>query len=813
VFFLLVVSLLVLLPVTALAAVQNATVAVYPLSPGVASQFTIGFNVTSSGALEAGKDKIIIEFPDGTTIPSSIGSGKILINGKSVSSSYIYVDDNVLTLKLPSDIDIKANGYAGIIIPQSAGIKTPLKGGTHYLIISTTRDGAASSNSFTLEGTKVSSLEVSVSPAAVDEYAEYEISFKTSSKGALTGGEDYIYIEFPDEVDLPRSISSSYIKVNGVKPSSSGVNVDRDTNTLAIKVPSDIKNSTKVTINISSSADIRNPDDPGKYELGVYTSKDSLLVEDEYSVGLSISTPVVTVSPGDGGKNSQYSIGFTTSSDGALTGGVDYIYLYFPSGTYIPSSINSSYVTVNGYAAKSVSCVRSERKISIRLPSNISIQDNSYVGVVIKSGAGVKNPSSGGKYRLEVSTTADSSKVKSQEYTITGTSSSATKPTVALSTNKTGEYPTITIEYELGFGYDLEGDYDEITIVFPDEFSLPNSLSKSDITIEGEMIADYDIDDNELVLTVPKDIDGGDEVEIIIKSSARIKNPTKEGSYTLEIYTSQDSSKVESKSFTIGSASTIELCQVELSNYTAGQDPRYFISIFASEEWNLQGGDSIIITFPAGTTVPSSISTSYIKINDEYVEDVSVNNRTVTIELPEDIDEGDKIVVEIAESAGIKNPNTPGSYKLEVGIPGDDDLYESKAYEITSSNVTATGNKIIFRIGSKLCTDRGTLVNLDAAPTIIDNFTVVPLRALGNALGAETAYDASTNSVTVKYKGKELYFLINSKLVRVDNQWMTLDVPATIINGRVMIPVRFVSQSYGAIVDWNADTQQITITN
>lgn len=805
----------ILVPLTAWAAVQNATLSVYPLAPGTASQYNIGFYTTSSGALKGGQDRIIIEFPEGTVIPSSIGSGKILINGESVSSSSIYVSDNILTLRLPGNMDIAAKGYAGVVITQSAGIKTPLKGGTYYLIISTTNDSAAKTNSYSVEGTKVSRLEVAVTPATADEYAEYEIAFRTSSKGALTGGNDYIYIEFPLDAELPKSISTSHIKVNGEKPG--GVNVDRDTNTVAVKLASkqNIKSSTDVNVTVSESAGIRNPDDPGKYELGVYTSQDSLLIDAVYSVGLSISPPLVAVSPAEGGVNGQYSIGFTTSSKGTLAAGEGYIYLYFPSGTTVPSTISSSYVTVNGYKARSVSCTRSERKVAVRIPSDINIQKNSYVQVVIKSSAGIKNPGKGGKYRLEVATSADTGKVKSKEYTITGIATSLSRPEVELSTYKAGQYPDITIEFELGSGGDLEGGYDEITIVFPDEFSLPGSLSRSDITINGDRIDDYEINDNELVLTIPADLEGGDDVEIVIDSLAKVRNPITSGNYRLEIYTSRDSSRIQSSSFNIGSESDRILPQVELSNYLPGQTSQWLIAIFASKDWDTEESDNIIITFPAGTAVPYSIANYFVEVNDIVAKYALVNDRELTIGLPDDVvvEDGEKVVVRILEAAGIQNPTEPGNYSIEVITPENDDSYESKEYRISSGGDITTGNKIIFRIGSKLASRGNQLVQLDAAPTIINDFTVVPLRALGDALGAVTEYDSLTQVITVKYNNKELIFIVNSRMVKVDGEWMSIDVAPTIIEGRTMIPARFVSQSFGATVEWKADTQEVIISN
>ena len=79
--------------------------------------------------------------------------------------------------------------------------------------------------------------------------------------------------------------------------------------------------------------------------------------------------------------------------------------------------------------------------------------------------------------------------------------------------------------------------------------------------------------------------------------------------------------------------------------------------------------------------------------------------------------------------------------------------------------------EIVFKIDSKIAYYGKTQVNLDTAPTILENFTVVPLRALGDALGAETQYEDATRTVTVKYQDKEIVFYIDSKLVKVNNEW------------------------------------------
>jgi hypothetical protein len=329
-------------PTTAVASLNNATVEISPKKTGVPVQYTIGFYVSSSGELEGGRDEIIIYFPEGTEIPDSLrdnlSADSILVNGLSVDSRSLYFDETRLIITLPNEVNVRANGYVGIIISPAAGFELPRKAGNHYLEIETSRDRKAQTNTFTVEGSKVSQLEITATPSTVDKFAEYEFSFRTSFRGELIPEKDEIYIEFDREIYLPRSIASEDIEIDGIKALPGGVKVNTETNTLQITVPSEarIDNSDKVVIKIDSRAGIRNPRRAGIYRIKIYTSADTVSSWEDYRVGLAIVTPVVIISPDIVGEKSQYTIGFTTSTQGALRPGKDYIYLDFPSDTYIP---------------------------------------------------------------------------------------------------------------------------------------------------------------------------------------------------------------------------------------------------------------------------------------------------------------------------------------------------------------------------------------------------------------------------------------------------------------------------------------------
>ena len=95
-------------------------------------------------------------------------------------------------------------------------------------------------------------------------------------------------------------------------------------------------------------------------------------------------------------------------------------------------------------------------------------------------------------------------------------------------------------------------------------------------------------------------------------------------------------------------------------------------------------------------------------------------------------------------------------------------------------------------------------IDLDVAPVIIDNRTMVPLRFVAYALGAEVDWYHPTRTVTVRYQDRTLSFAIGELAPG-------MDVPAQIVNNRTMVPLRFVMEFFDADVIWNPETRDITI--
>lgn len=107
---------------------------------------------------------------------------------------------------------------------------------------------------------------------------------------------------------------------------------------------------------------------------------------------------------------------------------------------------------------------------------------------------------------------------------------------------------------------------------------------------------------------------------------------------------------------------------------------------------------------------------------------------------------------------------------------------------------------------------------LDQEPILKNNRILAPLRGIAEALDYSVDWDASTNTATLQDKNRIIKFTIGEDKASVNlfddgaaPKTVTLDVPAQNINGRVMVPVRFIAENIGAEVTWDEAAQRINI--
>jgi hypothetical protein len=105
----------------------------------------------------------------------------------------------------------------------------------------------------------------------------------------------------------------------------------------------------------------------------------------------------------------------------------------------------------------------------------------------------------------------------------------------------------------------------------------------------------------------------------------------------------------------------------------------------------------------------------------------------------------------------------------------------------------------------------GTPLVMDVPPVLKEDRTLVPFRAIGEAMMAEVDWDGSARKVTLTLGDKTVQLFIGNKTAYVNGEARTLDVPAMLVEDRTMVPLRFIGESLGASVQWSAELRQVDI--
>lgn len=108
--------------------------------------------------------------------------------------------------------------------------------------------------------------------------------------------------------------------------------------------------------------------------------------------------------------------------------------------------------------------------------------------------------------------------------------------------------------------------------------------------------------------------------------------------------------------------------------------------------------------------------------------------------------------------------------------------------------------------------DNELITNYDMPPIIIEGRTLVPLRSVFEKMGASVFWDGAERKVVITKDETTIIFEINSNnIIKNGSEEIEIDVPAKIINDYTMIPLRAVAQAFDCTVEWNANTRVVDI--
>ena len=123
-----------------------------------------------------------------------------------------------------------------------------------------------------------------------------------------------------------------------------------------------------------------------------------------------------------------------------------------------------------------------------------------------------------------------------------------------------------------------------------------------------------------------------------------------------------------------------------------------------------------------------------------------------------------------------------------------------------------SGVELKMTVGKTDYTLNGEQKTMDVAPIIINSRTMLPVRYVAEALGAEIAWDGATSTATLTTADTVIVITVGAATATVNGESVTLDSPAVIVSDRSFMPVRFVAETLGGTVAWDGATSTATIT-
>ncbi|CAG7629258.1 hypothetical protein PAESOLCIP111_03085 [Paenibacillus solanacearum] len=137
-------------------------------------------------------------------------------------------------------------------------------------------------------------------------------------------------------------------------------------------------------------------------------------------------------------------------------------------------------------------------------------------------------------------------------------------------------------------------------------------------------------------------------------------------------------------------------------------------------------------------------------------------------------------------------------------------LPASVVYSANPSMPTDT-KEITLQLNQSLAEINGKTVPLQAAPILINDTTMVPLRFIGEVLGAEIAWENTTRTITVTYESSTIQLVVDESMAIVKGQPKSLDQPVMMQNQTVLVPLRFIAENFNQHVTYDDRTQSIKI--
>jgi hypothetical protein len=613
-----------------------------------------------------------------------------------------------------------------------------------------------------------------------------QVSFVTSPVGRLTPGQRIYIVVSQGAYAVSVVGGASGITVNG-----SATSLLRDGNALSILVPVNVGDNAYVTVAMPLGVGWVNPGSPGTYEFGVYTESDTTMSRSTVAVTPPSVSSVQFAAASHGiAKPTQLTISCVLSPTGSLGAG-DEVRVSFDEGFVVPAFIDSSAVLVGGIPAGRV--VVAGQMVTAVLSAPIA--GGTATQIEFLPAVQIGSPIVPGTYGIAIATSRDSALARSNDIEFRTLVSVTMVLSPAVPNGSQGYYigasPTVLIVAD-----DAKTVYVRLDGGNPSVWDgRPVSIPTGKHTFEAWAI---DVQGAE----------GDHATQSFVVDLTRPVVTVDQGSGDL---------LVRESPFTLSGtvSEPVDVLQVNGVAAAVGADLRWSVSISAGDGQSL----SLYARDLAGNATA-------------FVRTVHVDAMPPVVQLvtPSALDSTTSEVTQIvsfhlsepgtALVNGVTAADTKGLWSVPV------DLVDGKN-EITIVARDFSGNQstllltierrqqtvIQLSVGSATATVDTQSLDMGAQPVLLKSGTVmVPLRFVSEALGATVEWLPAMQIVSLRRGDTSIQLQIGSKTALIDLRPMSLLEAPIIVGGRTLVPLRFISEAFGADVAWDQQTKRVTIT-
>ena len=155
------------------------------------------------------------------------------------------------------------------------------------------------------------------------------------------------------------------------------------------------------------------------------------------------------------------------------------------------------------------------------------------------------------------------------------------------------------------------------------------------------------------------------------------------------------------------------------------------------------------------------------------------------------------------------NTALTSAYNFDNPVTANITLYAKWTDDATVNVITLqinNPNMYVNGVKQEIDPGRGTV------PMIVSDRTILPIRAIVEAMGGTVGWDAATRMITLAANGHTVTMWLDKKNIIADGKNLTIEVAPVSINDRTMVPVRFAAENLGCTVDWLPATREVVIT-